>query len=59
MRTAKSGKCSQASFGIDAEQLLRMGELRPLPPTEQAVDREISLYVVDEEQVGVFARKSG
>lgn len=27
-----------------------MGELGPSPPTEQAVDREISLDVVDEEQ---------
>ena len=27
-----------------------MGELGPSPPTEQAVDREISLNVVDKEQ---------
>lgn len=40
-------------FGIGVEQLLRMGELRSSPPTEQAVDREISLDVVDEEQKGV------
>lgn len=30
-----------------------MGELRSSPPTEQAVDREISLDVVDGEQKGV------
>ena len=36
-----------------------MGELGPSPPTEQAVDREISLDVVDEEQIGVLARKPG
>ena len=36
-----------------------MGELRPSPPTEQAVDREISLDVVGEEQIGVLARKPG
>lgn len=46
-----------------------MGELGPSPPTEQAVDREISLDVVDEEQRGdcrpklpgrpVKARKKG
>lgn len=29
-----------------------MGKLRPSPPTEQAVDREISLDVVNEEQIG-------
>lgn len=29
-----------------------MGELGPSPPTEQAVDREISLDVVNEEQIG-------
>lgn len=34
-----------------------MGELRPSPPTEQAVNREISLDVVDEEQMGFLARK--
>lgn len=48
-----------APFGIGAEQLLRMGELGPSPPTEQAVDREISLDVVDEEQIGVLAREPG
>lgn len=42
-----------APFGIGAEQLLGVGELGPSPPTEQAVDREISLDVVDEEQRGV------
>ena len=36
-----------------------MGELGPSPPTEQAVDCEISLDVVDEEQMGVLARKPG
>ena len=36
-----------------------MGELGPSPPTEQAVDREISLDVVDEKQIGVLARKPG
>ena len=36
-----------------------MGELRPSLPAEQAVDREISLDVVDEEQMGVLARKPG
>lgn len=36
-----------------------MGELGPSPPTEQAVDREISLDVVDEEQIGVLAREPG
>lgn len=36
-----------------------MGELGPSPPTEQAVDREISLNVVDKEQIGVLARKPG
>lgn len=40
-------------FGISAEQLLGVGELGPSPPTEQAVDREISLDVVNEEQIGV------
>ena len=30
-----------------------MGKPRPSPPTEQAVDREISLDVVDEEQRGI------
>lgn len=49
----------QASFGIGDEQLLRMGELGPSLPTEQAVDREISLDVVDEEQISVLARKGG
>lgn len=49
----------QAPFGIGTEQLLRVGELGPSPPTEQAVDREISLDVVDEEQIGVLARKPG
>ena len=48
---------SQASFGIGAEQFLGMGELGSPPPTEQAVDREISLDVVDKEQIGVLARK--
>lgn len=46
-------------FGIGAEQLLGVGELGPSPPTEQAVDREISLNVVDKEQIGVLARKPG
>lgn len=46
-------------FGIGAEQLLRMGKLRPSPPTKQAVDREISLDVVNEEQIGVLTRKPG
>ena len=56
-------------FGIGAEQFLGVGELGPSPPTEQAVDREISLDVVDEEQIGdcqpqlpgrpVKARKKG
>lgn len=41
---------SHAPFGIGAEQLLGVGELGPSPPTEQAVDREISLNVVDKEQ---------
>lgn len=50
---------AQASFGIGDEQLLRMGELRPSPPTEQAVNREISLDVMDGEQMGVLARKPG
>ena len=36
-----------------------MGELRPSLPAEQAVDREISLDVVDEEQMGVLAREPG
>lgn len=36
-----------------------MGELGPSPPTEQAVDREISLNAVDKEQIGVLARKPG
>lgn len=36
-----------------------MGELGPSPPLEQAVDREISLDVVDEDQIGVLARKPG
>ena len=48
-----------ASFGIGAEQLLRMGELGPSLPAEQAVDRKISLDVVDEDQIGVLARKPG
>lgn len=46
-------------FGIGAEQLLSVGELGPSPPTEQAVNREISLDVVDEEQIGVLAREPG
>lgn len=46
-----------APFGIGAEQLLSVSKLGPSPPTEQAVDREISLDVVDEEQIGVLARK--
>ena len=50
---------SHAPFGIGAEQLLGVGELGPSPPTEQAVDREISLDVVDEEQIGVLALKPG
>lgn len=41
---------SHTPFGIGAEQLLGVGELGPSPPTEQAVDREISLNVVDKEQ---------
>lgn len=49
----------QASFGIGDEQLLGVSELGPSPPTEQAVDCEISLDVVDEEQMGVLARKPG
>lgn len=36
-----------------------MGELGPSPPAEQAVDRKISLDVVDEDQMGVLARKPG
>ena len=36
-----------------------MGELGPSPPTEQAVNREISLDVMDEEQMGFLARKPG
>lgn len=36
-----------------------MGELGSSLPTEQAVDREISLDVVGEEQIGVLARKPG
>ena len=36
-----------------------MGELGPSLPTEQAVDREISLDVVDEEQISVLSRKPG
>lgn len=36
-----------------------MGELGSPPPTEQAVDREISLSAVDKEQIGVLARKPG
>ncbi|WP_417063596.1 hypothetical protein [Ellagibacter isourolithinifaciens] len=47
----------QAPFGIGAEQFLGVSELGPSPPTEQAVDRETSLDVVDEEQMGVLARK--
>mgnify|MGYP006982573112 FL=1 len=46
--------CSKASFGIGAEQFLGVGELGSPPPTEQAVDREISLNVVDKEQVSVL-----
>ena len=45
-----------APFGISAKQLLGVGELGPPPPTEQAVDREISLNVVDEEQWAYYAR---
>ena len=41
---------SHAPFGIGAEQLLGVGELGSPPPTEQAVDREISLNAVDEER---------
>ena len=58
-----------APFGIGAEQLLSVSKLGPSPPTEQAVDREISLDVVNEEQIGdcqpqlpghpVKARKKG
>lgn len=36
-----------------------MGELRPSLPTEQAVDRKISLNVVDEDQMGILVRKPG
>ena len=36
-----------------------MGELGPSPPAEQAVDREISLDVVDEDQMGILTRKPG
>ena len=36
-----------------------MGELGPSPPTVQAVDREISLDVMNEDQMGVLARKPG
>lgn len=36
-----------------------MGELGPSLPAEQAVDRKISLDVVDEDQMGVLARKPG
>lgn len=59
MRITTDGHRSHASFGIGTEQLLRMGELRPSLPTEQAVDCEISLNVVNEEQMGVLARKPG
>lgn len=48
-----------APFGISAEQLPGMGKLRPSPPTEQAVDREVSLDAVDQEQLSVLARKPG
>ena len=36
-----------------------MGELRSSLPAEQAVDRKISLDVVDEDQMGVLTRKPG
>lgn len=36
-----------------------MGELGPSPPAEQAVDRKISLDVVDEDQMGILTRKPG
>ena len=36
-----------------------MDELGPPSPTEQAVDREISLNVVDKKQIGVLTRKPG
>lgn len=36
-----------------------MGELGSPPPTEQAVDREISLNAVDKEQISVPTRKPG
>lgn len=36
-----------------------MGELGSPPPTEQTVDREISLNAVDKEQISVLARKPG
>ena len=36
-----------------------MGELGPSPPTGQAVSREISLDVTDEEQMGFLTRKPG
>ncbi len=51
--------CPHAPFGLSAEQLLGVGKLRPSPPTGQAVDREVSLDVVDQEQIGVLARKPG
>ena len=50
---------SQASFGIGAEQFLRMSELGPSSPTEQTVNCKISLDVMDEEQMGFLARKPG
>lgn len=36
-----------------------MGELGPSPPAEQAVDRKISLDVVDEDQMGILTQKPG
>ena len=41
---------SHAPFGIGAEQFPGVGELGSPLPTEQAVDREISLNAVDKEQ---------
>lgn len=41
---------SHAPFGIGAEQFPGVGELGSPLPTEQAVDREISLNAADKEQ---------
>ena len=69
IRIAKDGERPHTPFGIGVKQLLGAGELGPSPPTEQTVNREISLDVVDEEQIGdcqpqflgrpVKARKKG